>query len=208
MRRRPSERWRLVQADLVRARRGARGCGARRSPGGRGSTSSSLNAAMMLETPLDGDDEAWDDAWEQTLRVNVSGPASSRARRSATSPARRRHARSRSRAGPAHRGSAIPQLSAYAASKAAVQRDHADGRPESRARGRSRVRRRAGIVRTRDVGAGHRTAAASTRSTRCCRWGRSSPPEEVGGARRLPRERRAGTSTGATLDVNGASYVR
>src|SRR5262245_60919046 len=35
-----------------------------------------LNAAASFDTHLDGDDDQWDEGWEQTMRVNVLEPAS------------------------------------------------------------------------------------------------------------------------------------
>ena len=34
-----------------------------------------INAAVMMRTPLSGDDEAWDDGWETSLNVNVIAAA-------------------------------------------------------------------------------------------------------------------------------------
>ena len=80
-----------------------------------------VNAAILLETPFDGSDESWDENWERTLRINVLEPVALM---------REALAHFLEAAGgtlvvlsswAAERGSAIPSLSAYAASKAAVR---------------------------------------------------------------------------------------
>ncbi len=79
------------------------------------------NAAIMPETPIDADDDEWDAAWAQILQVNVVEPAS--LMREAV-----RHFRGEGggilismSSWAAQQGSAIPQLTAYASTKAAVK---------------------------------------------------------------------------------------
>src|SRR6266511_1371543 len=116
----PPERYRLVQADLAQA-------GASRALW-RGALAWRervdvvvVNAAIATETPIDGSDQEWDDGWERTMRVNVLEPAS--LVREAV-----RHFLERGggtlialSSWAAQRGSAIPQLTAYASSKAAIR---------------------------------------------------------------------------------------
>ena len=80
-----------------------------------------VNAAISRETPFDGADEAWDEGWDEVLRVNVLEPASL---------IREAVAHFRANGGgvvitlsswAAQQGSAIATLPAYAASKAAIK---------------------------------------------------------------------------------------
>ena len=115
----PEDRRLLVSADLGR-RGGARALW-HEAVAWRGSVDVLVvNAAVLVPSPLDGTDDEWDAAWEQTLRVNVQEPAS--LVREAV-----RHFLERGggtlitlSSWAAQRGSALPQLTAYAASKAAV----------------------------------------------------------------------------------------
>ena len=79
------------------------------------------NAAIMPETPIDSDDAEWDASWAQILQVNVVEPAS--LMREAV-----RHFRVAGggiiismSSWAAEQGSAIPQLTAYASTKAAIK---------------------------------------------------------------------------------------
>ena len=75
----------------------------------------------MPETPLDGTDEQWDEGWERTLRVNVLEPASLVREAVNHFVANGGGTLIGLSSWAAERGSAIPQLTAYAASKAAVR---------------------------------------------------------------------------------------
>ena len=79
------------------------------------------NAAIMPETPIDGHDDEWDAAWAKALQVNVVEPAN--LMREAV-----RHYRAAGggilvtmSSWVAQQGSAIPQLTAYASTKAAIK---------------------------------------------------------------------------------------
>ncbi|WP_236826793.1 MULTISPECIES: SDR family NAD(P)-dependent oxidoreductase [unclassified Blastococcus] len=167
-----------------------------------------VNAAVMPETPWDATDEDWDHGWETAMRVNVLEPAS--LVREAV-----RHWLAQGggtlvtlSSWAAQRGSAIPQLPAYAASKSAVKaltqtvaRNHA-------ADGILAYVVAPGIVRTRlsEISAATRGGIDAVNAGLA--MGEMVPADEVG---RLVAWLATGSCrhlTGATLDVNGASYIR
>ena len=164
---------------------------------------------MAFEGGIDDTDAVWDKVWAETLQVNVQGAG--RLMRAAV-----RHFR---RAGGgiivtisswvAQRGSTNPVTIAYAASQGGVR----GGDPDDRARLRQ----------------GRRAQPTSSPPASCARaCPRSSPPPQGGEDRRdgEPRHGRMGAAgeiaalvaflrtgtcrhlSGATLDVNGATYVR
>jgi NAD(P)-dependent dehydrogenase (short-subunit alcohol dehydrogenase family) len=203
----PQERWTALPADLSE-RGGARRLWADALAWRERIDVVVLNAATLLETPLDGDDDAWDDAWERTLRINVIEPASL---------ARAALGHFRAHGGgtlitlsswAAQRGSAIPQLGGYAASKAAI---HAFTQTIARNHAREGVLAYVvapGIVRTpmSEISATHRGGMDAVNAMLA--MGEMVEPAEVG---RLVAFLASGSVrhlTGATLDVNGATYVR
>jgi NAD(P)-dependent dehydrogenase (short-subunit alcohol dehydrogenase family) len=166
------------------------------------------NAAIMPETPLDASDEQWDADWDRVLRVNVVEPANL---------IREAVLHYRDAGGGilismsswvAQQGSAIPQLTAYAATKAALK-----AMTQTIARGHAREGVLAycvapGIVRTKmsEISAVARGGEDAVKAI--LPLGDMVPPEEVG---RLVAYLASGECrhlTGATLDVNGAAYVR
>jgi NAD(P)-dependent dehydrogenase (short-subunit alcohol dehydrogenase family) len=203
----PAERWTTVSADLSE-RGAARRLWADALAWRERVDVVVLNAAVLLETALEGDDDAWDDAWERTLRINVIEPASL---------ARAAVGHFREHGGgtlitlsswAAQRGSAIPQLGGYAASKAAI---HAFTQTIARNHAREGVLAYVvapGIVRTpmSEISATHRGGIDAVNAMLA--MGEMVEPAEVG---RLVAFLATGSVrhlTGATLDVNGATYVR
>lgn len=167
-----------------------------------------LNAAMIGETPFDASDEAWNEVWDTTLQVNVLAPAA--LMRDAV-----RHFQERGggvlvtlSSWAAQRGAGNSNLLAYAASKAAVKamaqtiaRNHA-------AEGILSYVVAPGIVRTRmslDVAETRGGEAAMTAGLAMNEW---VPPAELGALVAFLATGRVRHLTGATLDVNGASYIR
>jgi NAD(P)-dependent dehydrogenase (short-subunit alcohol dehydrogenase family) len=166
------------------------------------------NAGIAPETPFDGPDEEWDEGWEAILRVNVLETAS--LIREAVN-----HFRAQGggilitlSSWSAQQGSALPTLSAYAASKAAVK-----AVTQTAARNYAREGVLAyvvapGIVRTRMSEISAVARGGIEKLNAYLAMGEMVPAEEVaqlivflasGSCRHL---------TGATLDVNGATYVR
>lgn len=166
------------------------------------------NAAVMLDTPIAADDEPWDDAWSRMLDVNVRGPGI------LLQQATRHHVEHGGgvivtfSSWAAQRGSGNPDLMAYAATKAAIK---AATQTIARAHAADGVLAYViapGIVRTQMSEASARRTggeAALTASLAMQEW---VPPAEIAD---LVAYLATGTCrhlTGATLDVNGASYVR
>ena len=166
------------------------------------------NAAIMLETPLDAADASWNNAWEKTLQVNVLAPAS--LMRDAV-----RHFRERGggilitlSSWAAQRGAGDSNLLAYSGSKAAIKamaqtiaRNHA-------AEGVLSYIVAPGVVRTRmseEVAAARGGEEAISATLAMREW---VPPVEIAGLVAFLASGRVRHLTGATLDVNGASYVR
>jgi NAD(P)-dependent dehydrogenase (short-subunit alcohol dehydrogenase family) len=203
----PPERVRLVSADL-RSRDAVAGLWAE-AVGWRGRVDAVVcNAAVMPLTPLAGDDATWHRGWEEAFEVNVHQPAS--LVRSAV-------AHFLEHGGgtvvvlsswAAQRGSSNPELGAYAASKAALA---TFAKTVARAHVRDGVVVHLvapGIVDTqmsRDAAAaqGGEEAVNATLAA-----GAPVPPEEVADLVTQLATGRWRHLSGATLDVNGASYLR
>ena len=167
-----------------------------------------VNAAILRETPFDGGDELWDAHWEATLRVNVLEPVS----------LMREAVRHFLDAGggtivalsswAAERGSAIASLSAYAASKAAV-RNVAQTIARNHARdGILAYVVAPGIVRTpmSEISAVARGGAEAVNAALA--MGEMVPPAEIADLIAFLSTGRARHLSGATIDVNGATYIR
>lgn len=203
----PAERKLLVQADLadlasVRAMW-------REAVAWRGRVDVLVNnAAVMLDSPLQAADEAWDEAWSRSLDVNVKGPAA--LLREAT----RHHVDNGGgvivtlSSWAAQRGAGNPDLTAYSASKAAIK---AATQTIARAHAADGVLAyivAPGVVRTQmsEVSA-QRTGGeeALTASLAMKEW---VPPSELADLVAYLATGSCRHLTGATLDVNGASYVR
>ncbi len=203
----PADRRLLVQADLRD----------RQSPeqlwqtavGWRGRVDTLVcNAAVMPIAALDAPEDTWQDAWENALEVNVRQPAS-------LIRAAVRHFKEHGggtvvvlSSWAAQRGSGNPELAAYAASKAALA---AFAKTIARAHARDGVLVHLiapGVVRTQmsvDAAAAQGGEEAVTAGLAMGEW---VPPEEVADLVTYLASGRCRHLTGATLDVNGASYVR
>ena len=154
------------------------------------------------------DDALWDDVWAETLAVNVLAPA--RLMRHAV-----RHFRTRGggvivtvSSWAAQRGTANPDAIAYAASKAAIK-----AAAQTIARGYAKHGVLSYVVAPGVVDAGmSHVAAASQGGADAVNaglvMGAPVPPEEVGDLIAWLATGAAKHMSGATLDINGASYVR
>jgi NAD(P)-dependent dehydrogenase (short-subunit alcohol dehydrogenase family) len=166
------------------------------------------NAAVLIESPLDDSDDAWADKWSRTWEVNVR--ASADLLRDAV-----RYYRTRGggvlialSSWVAQRGSGNPDLLAYSASKGAVKalvntiaRNHA-------AEGVLAYLIAPGVVATQmSVEAAARQGGADrvTASLAMREW---VPPAEIGELVVFLASGRQRHLSGATFDVNGASYIR
>jgi NAD(P)-dependent dehydrogenase (short-subunit alcohol dehydrogenase family) len=167
-----------------------------------------VNAAIAPETPFDGTDVEWDDGWDATLRVNVLESASLI-----------REAANHFRASgggivitlsswAAQQGSAIASLPAYAASKAAVK---AVTQTVARCYAKDGVLAYVvapGIVRTRMSEISATSRGGIDKVNALLAMGEMVPPEEVGTLIAFLATGACRHLSGATIDVNGATYVR
>lgn len=166
-----------------------------------------LNAATMPQTPTDGSDEQWDAGWQEAMQVNVIGAGA--LMREAV-----RHFAVRGSgtvivlsSWAAEQGSRIEDVSAYAASKAAIR-----NLAQTFARNYARDGLRVYIVAPGVVDAGmgvegHDEAELQTVADGLA-MGRHVGAEEVAQLVAFLATDGCPSLTGATLDVNGASYVR
>jgi NAD(P)-dependent dehydrogenase (short-subunit alcohol dehydrogenase family) len=168
-----------------------------------------LNAAVFLtEGGIEDPIEAWEQAWETQWRVNVAAPARLM-----------RHAVNHFVAGgggvlvtmsswAAQRGAGSPATIAYAATKAAIR-----SAAQTVARNYARAGVLSYIVAPGVVRTGMSLDAAAIsggeeRVTATLAMGEWVPPEELGALVAFLATGRVRHLTGATIDVNGASYVR
>jgi NAD(P)-dependent dehydrogenase (short-subunit alcohol dehydrogenase family) len=166
------------------------------------------NAAVMLDSPLGASDADWDTAWRQTFAVNVLEPAN----------LMRSAARDFVAGGggtivvlsswAAQRGSGNPDLLAYAASKAAI-RSLAQTLARSHAKDGLLVYVIApGIVRTQMSEISAARLGGEQAVTATLAMGEWVPPQEIGELVAFLASGAMRHLSGATLDVNGASYIR
>lgn len=166
------------------------------------------NAAIMPETPIDADDALWDAAWAEIFQVNVIEPAN--LMRDAI-----RHYR-QSGGGilvsmsswSAQQGSAIPQLTAYASTKAAIK---AMTQTLARAHAKDGVLAYViapGIVNTRMSKISATTRGGEDAVRAVLPLGEMVPPVEVAHLVAFVSTGLCRHLSGATLDVNGAAYIR
>jgi NAD(P)-dependent dehydrogenase (short-subunit alcohol dehydrogenase family) len=166
------------------------------------------NAAVMLDSPLDASDAEWDEAWRRTLATNVLEPAN--LMRSAA-----RHFVANGggvlillSSWSAQRGSGNPDLAAYGASKAAVK-SMAQTLARTHAKDGLLVYIIApGIVRTQMSEVSAQRLGGEEAVTATLAMGEWVPPEEIGELTAFLATGTAKHLSGATLDVNGATYIR
>lgn len=162
------------------------------------------NAGVYLASPLSGDEEEWREGWATTLAVNVQAPADICR---AIIPHFRKTGGGvvvniASRAG--HRGDG-PDHAAYAASKGAVL---AMTKTYARAFSGENILFYAiapGWVETRMA---PQDIEARENAVHDIPLGRVAAPDEVGAMAVFLLTGACASATGATFDVNGASYVR
>ena len=167
------------------------------------------NAAIMPDNSVDAPDDEWDEAWTRILRVNVIEPSS--LIRGAV-----RHYREKAGGGviismsswAGQQGSAIPQLSAYAATKAAIKAMTQTMARVHAADGVLGYVIAPGIVRTpmSEISASFRGGEDKLKAI--LPLGDMVPPGEIGTLVVFLSSGLCRRLSGATLDVNGASYVR
>lgn len=167
------------------------------------------NAAVMLwHGGFAADDAAWDAVWDETLAVNVLAPARL---------LRRAVPHFLSRGGgvlvtisswAAQRGVTNPDTIAYAASKAAVK---AMAQTIARAHAKDNILAYVvapGVVRTQMSESFATTQGGEAPVTASLAMEEWVPPDEIGELVTMLASGRLRHLSGATLDVNGATYIR
>ncbi len=204
----PGERVKLLQADFARPGETARLW--REALDWRGRIDVLVNNAAMMawEGGIEDADEVWDRVWTETLQVNVKAPAD--LLRAAV-----RHFRAAGggtiitiSSWNAQRGSTNPVTIAYAASKAGIT-----AATKTIARGYAKEKILAfivapGVVRTRLSESFAATQGGEAAVTAGLAMGEWVPPQDIGELVAFLAAGRCRHLTGATLDVNGATYVR
>jgi 3-oxoacyl-[acyl-carrier protein] reductase len=167
-----------------------------------------VNAATMPVTPFDGAGEDWDEGWRQALQVNVVEPAA--LIREAV-----RHFVEQGggtvitlSSWAAQRGSAIPNLAAYASSKAALANLTQTVARNYAASGILAYVVAPGIVRTRLSEASAAARGGVDAVNAALALGEMVPPEEVAELIAFLATGTCRHLTGATIDLNGASNIR
>ena len=166
------------------------------------------NAAVMLDSPIAADDDVWDDAWARSLAVNVQGPAA------LLREAARHHVDNGGgvivtfSSWAAQRGAGNPDLTAYSASKAAIKAATQTLARAHAADGLLAYVVAPGIVRTQMSEVSARRTGGEEALTAGLAMKEWVPPSELADLVCYLASGRCRHLTGATLDVNGASYVR
>lgn len=204
----PAERCHLIGADLGTAAEVDRLW--REAVAWKGRVDVLVNnaAIMRLEGGIDDTDEAWERVWDETWRVNVLAPA--RLMRAAV-----RHFEPAGggiiitlSSWAAQRGPGNPALLSYAASKAAVL---AATKTIARHYAKKNILAYSvapGVVRTQlSVDAANAVGGEAAVSATLA-MGEWIPPSDIGSLVAFLASGQCRHLTGATLDVNGASYLR
>ena len=167
-----------------------------------------VNAGISRETPFDGPDDVWDAGWDDLLRVNVLEPSSL---------IREAVAHFRENDGgvivslsswAAQQGSAIPMLPAYAASKAAIKAVTQTVARNFAKEGVLAYVVAPGIVKTRMSEISATARGGIDKVNAILTLGEMVPAEEVGEVIAFLASGACRHLSGATIDVNGATYVR
>ncbi|TDV15681.1 SDR family NAD(P)-dependent oxidoreductase [Paraburkholderia caballeronis] len=167
------------------------------------------NAAIMLwHGGFAASDDVWDAVWQETLAVNVLAPARLIRRAVKHFTAQRGGVLITISSWAAQRGVTNPDTIAYAASKAAVR-----SMTQTVARAHARDGLLAyviapGVVRTQMSESFAQTQGGEASITASLAMGEWVPPDDIGKLVAFLASGAARHLTGATLDVNGASYVR
>jgi NAD(P)-dependent dehydrogenase (short-subunit alcohol dehydrogenase family) len=166
------------------------------------------NAAIMPETPLDASDADWDAEWARAFQINVLEPAN------LTREAVRHYIEMDGgviitmSSWAAQQGSTIPQLTAYASTKAAIK---SLTQTIARAHAKDGVLAYViapGIVRTRMSQISATSRGGEDALKAILPLGDMVPPAEVGNLVAFLASGLCRHLSGSTLDINGAAYVR
>lgn len=198
----------LVGADLHD--KGAIDALWRRAVGWRGGVDVVVNnaAIMLWHGGLDAPEEDWDAVWADTLAVNVLAPARLIRHAVPHFKARRGGILVTISSWAAQRGVTNPDTIAYAASKAAVK---AMAQTVARAYATDGILAYVvapGVVRTRMSEDFAATQGGEAKVSAGLATGEWVPPDDIANLVAFLATGKARHLTGATLDVNGASYIR
>jgi 3-oxoacyl-[acyl-carrier protein] reductase len=166
-----------------------------------------LNAAVIPDTPVDGPDAHWDAGWQQALQVNVIGAGALMREAVRAFAARGGGTVIVLSSWAAEQGSRLLDVCAYAASKAAIR-----NLAQTFARNYARAGLHVHVVAPGVVGTGMGVAGQddTTRSAVAAglAMGRLVDAQEVATMIAFLASGACPSLTGATLDINGASYIR
>jgi len=166
------------------------------------------NAGINVETPFDGDDASWDKGWSETFQVNVFESANI-VRESVNHFLTRRGGIVISLSSwSGQKGSALPTHPAYAASKAAVKAMTQTVASSFAKAGIYAYIISPGIVKTRMADLSAVVRGGEEKMKAALAMGQLVPPDEVGELAVILATGKCRNLTGATIDINGASYVR
>ncbi|MGI8335754.1 SDR family NAD(P)-dependent oxidoreductase [Actinomadura scrupuli] len=166
-----------------------------------------LNAAVNPDTPVDGPDEVWDAGWQEALQVNVIGAGALMREAVRYFAARGSGTIIVLSSWAAEQGSRIADLTSYAASKAAIR-----NLAQTFARNYARQGLRVYVLAPGVVNAGMAIAGQDDSAQQAVAdglaMGRMVEADEVASLVAFLATDACPSLTGATLDVNGASYIR
>jgi 3-oxoacyl-[acyl-carrier protein] reductase len=166
-----------------------------------------LNAGVMPETPIDGSDDEWDSGWQLAMQVNVISPGAL-LREAVRAFARRGSGTAIVLSSwSAEQGSRIRDVGAYAASKAAIRNL---AQTFARAYARSGVTIHVvapGVVRA-GMGIVGKDQTGQAAVAEGLAMGRYVEAEEIAEVITFLAANTCPSLTGATVDINGASYIR
>ena len=166
------------------------------------------NAGVNIETAFEGDDEQWDKGWQETFQVNVFEAAN------VMKEAINHFLGSGGgivislSSWSGQKGSAIPTLPAYAASKAAVKALTQTVASSYAKKNIYAYIISPGIVKTRMADLAAVARGGEEKMKAALAMGELVPPDEVGELAVFLASGKCRHLTGATIDMNGASYVR
>ena len=166
------------------------------------------NAAVNIETPFEADSDTWDQGWAETFQVNVYEAANILKESVAHFREQKGGVIISMSSWSGQRGSALPSLPAYAASKAAVKALTQTIAKNFAKEGVLAYIISPGIVKTRmsDLAAVVRGGEEAMKSQLV--MGELVTPAELGELAVFLASGACRHLTGSTIDVNGASYIR